>query len=129
MDMAGTATSTGRIPRKITTTSKMTKTNININIINKTIGDTIMLNIKIVSWAAGTFTAVSFIFCVIYGLVTPESIHMHQFLEIVLPAFEWLSVGSFFLGLIESFAWGAYIGLVYVPIYNFFYKRWGSVTA
>jgi len=87
-----------------------------------------MLNIKIVSWAAGTFTAVSFIFCVIYGLITPESIHMHQFLEIVLPAFEWISAGSFFLGLIESFAWGAYIGLVYVPIYNFFYKRWGLKT-
>lgn len=85
-----------------------------------------MLNIKIVSWAAGTFTAVSFVLCVVYGLITPESIHMHQFLEIVLPAFEWISVGSFFLGLIESFAWGAYIGLVYVPIYNFFYKKMGT---
>jgi hypothetical protein len=37
-----------------------------------------------------------------------------------------LTVGGFFLGLIESFLWGAYIGLVFVPIYNFFYRRWST---
>ena len=62
-----------------------------------------MLNIRVVTWAMGLFTAVSFILCVIWGLVTPESLHMHQFLELVLPAFRWLSVGGFVLGLIESF--------------------------
>jgi len=118
--MADTATA------QLATKTKPNMTKTTINIINQARGNNIMLNIKIVSWAAGTFTAASFILCVIYGLVTPESIHMHQFLEIVLPAFEWIFVGSFFLGLIESFAWGAYIGLVYVPIYNFFYKRWAS---
>lgn len=44
-----------------------------------------MLNIKIVTWSPGLFTAVSFLLCVLYGLVTPESIHMHRFLESVLP--------------------------------------------
>lgn len=83
-----------------------------------------MLNIKAITWSLAVFTTVSYILCVIYGLVAPESLHMHQFLEIVLPAFKWLTVGGFFLGLIESFLWGAYIGLVYVPINNFFYKRW-----
>ena len=83
-----------------------------------------MLNIRVVTWAMGLFTTVSFILCVIWGLVTPESLHMHQFLELVLPAFTWLSVGGFFLGLIESFLWGAYVGLVFVPIYNFLYRRW-----
>ena len=84
-----------------------------------------MLNIRVVTWAMGLFTAVSFILCVIWGLVTPESLHMHQFLELVLPAFTWLSVGGFVLGLIESFLWGAYVGLVFVPIYNLVYRRWG----
>ena len=83
-----------------------------------------MLNIRVVTWSMGLFTAVSFILCVISGLVTPQSLHMHQFLEMVLPAFKWLSVGGFFLGLIESFLWGAYVGLVFVPIYNMFYRRW-----
>ena len=85
-----------------------------------------MLNIKIVTWSLGIFTSISFIICVIFGLVTPETVHMHQFLENVLPAFKWLTLGGFFLGLIESFLWGVYIGLVYVPIYNLFYKRWSK---
>lgn len=85
-----------------------------------------MLNLNVVTWSVGLFTAVSFILCVIWGLVTPESLHMHQFLELVLPAFKWLSVGGFVLGLIESFLWGAYAGLVFVPIYNLLYRRWGS---
>lgn len=85
-----------------------------------------MLNIRVVTWSMGLFTTVSFILCVLWGLVTPQSLHMHQFLEIVLPAFKWLSVGGFFLGLIESFLWGAYVGLVFVPLYNFFHRRWST---
>lgn len=85
-----------------------------------------MLNIKIVSWSLGIFTAISFVFCVIYGLIVPQSLHMHEFLEMVLPAFEWLTVWGFVLGLVESFLYGAYAGLVFVPIYNFLVYRWGS---
>jgi hypothetical protein len=85
-----------------------------------------MLNTKLITWALSLFTSLSYLICVLYGLVTPESVHMHQFLEIVLPAFEWISVGSFFLGLAESFLWGAYIGLVFPPIYNALYRRWGD---
>ena len=84
-----------------------------------------MLNTKLITWALGLFTSVSYVICVVFGLVTPESVHMHQFLEIVLPAFEWLSFGSFLLGLVESFLWGAYIGLVFPPIYNLLHRRWG----
>ncbi len=84
-----------------------------------------MLNIKVVSWSLGLFTAISFVLCVIYGLVVPPSLHMAPFLEAVLPAFTWLTVGSFFLGLLESFLYGAYAGLVFVPIYNVLTRRWG----
>lgn len=82
-----------------------------------------MLNTRLVATALGLFTALSFVVCVLYGLVTPASVHMVQFLEIVLPAFTWISVGSFLLGLVESFLWGAYIGLVFPPIYNALYRR------
>lgn len=84
-----------------------------------------MLNIKLTTWSLGIFTVISYLLCMLYGLITPESMHMHQFLEIVLPGFKWLGIGSFFLGLIESFGWGIYIGLVFVPIYNFLHRRWG----
>ncbi|NNE66403.1 MAG: hypothetical protein HKN33_07530 [Pyrinomonadaceae bacterium] len=84
-----------------------------------------MLNMKIVSWSLGLFAAISFVLCVIYGLVTPESVHMHEFLEMALPAFRWLTFWGFLLGLVESFLFGAYAGIVFVPIYNFLFKRWG----
>ncbi len=47
-----------------------------------------MLNWKIVCWSLGLWTTVSFVVCVIWGLVTPEPLHMHDFLEQILPAFK-----------------------------------------
>ena len=87
-----------------------------------------MLNIKVVSWSLGIFAAVSFIFCVVYGLIVPPSLHMSQALEAILPAFKWLTVSGFLLGLVESFLYGVYAGLVFVPVYNFLHRRWGMVS-
>jgi len=77
-----------------------------------------VLDIKVVTWSMGLFATASFVLCVIYGLVTPETIHMHRLLETALPAFRWLSWRSALLGAAESFLWGAYVGLVFTPIYN-----------
>ena len=85
-----------------------------------------MLDMKVVSWALATTSLVSFLVCLAYGLAVPESLHMHAFLEQVLPGFKWLTWQSFFIGLIESFLYGAYAGIVYVPIYNFFKRRWDT---
>ena len=41
----------------------------------------------------------------------------------LLPGFAWLSWPSFFLGLIETFAYGWYVALVFGPFYNFFAGR------
>ena len=84
-----------------------------------------MLNIKLVSWSLGLFAAISFVLCVIYGLIVPPTLHMASFLESVLPAFTWLTAGGFVLGLLESFLYGVYAGLVFVPIHNFLARRWG----
>ncbi len=85
-----------------------------------------MLNTKLVTWSLAAFTGFSFVLCIVYGLIVPESLHMHQFLENVLPGFKWLSIGSFLLGLIESILWGVYGGLVYSTIYNFFARRFAA---
>ncbi len=88
-----------------------------------------MLNIALVSWALGLWAAVTFLVCVLYGLVTPQSLHMHAFLEQVLPGFKWLTWPGFLLGLAESFLYGVYAGLVFVPIYNFLKRRWGDAQS
>lgn len=84
-----------------------------------------MLNIKTVTWSLGIFGAVTFVVCVLYGLIVPESLHMASGLEIALPGFKWLTVGGFLIGLIESFLYGVYGGLVFVPIHNALARRWG----
>ncbi len=85
-----------------------------------------MLNIKIVAWALGLSGAVSFVVCVLWGLVTPQSVHMHEFLEQFLPGFTWLTWWGFLLGLVESFLFGVYAAIVYVPIYNWLTKCFGD---
>jgi hypothetical protein len=51
---------------------------------------------------------------------------MTGFLEQVLPGFKWLTWSGFLIGLVESFLYGAYAGMVYVPVYNFFKRRWDN---
>lgn len=83
-----------------------------------------MLNIKIWTMALGSFLAVSFTLCVFGGLIMPGLPVKHVTLEAVLPGFVWISPSAFFLGLVESFLFGIYAGLVFVPLHNFFARRW-----
>ncbi len=85
-----------------------------------------MLNTKLVTWALGISTSISFVVCVIYGLSVPQSLRMGAFLGQMLPAFEWLTWWGFMLGLVESFLYGAYAGLVFCPVYNWLNRRWGQ---
>ncbi|MEX1258521.1 MAG: DUF5676 family membrane protein [Gemmatimonadota bacterium] len=83
-----------------------------------------MLNIKVVTWSLSLFSTVTYLVCVVYGLIVPESLHMTTLLEGVLPGFRWLTPGGFTIGLVESFLYGAYVGLVFAPIYNTLWRRW-----
>lgn len=85
-----------------------------------------MLNIKVVTWSLASFTTLTYLVCVAYGLIVPETLHMTDFLEQVLPGFRWLTPAGFVVGLIEAFLYGAYAGLLFVPIYNRLWRRWGS---
>lgn len=86
-----------------------------------------LLNIRVVSWSLGIFTSFTYILCILYGLVVPQKFHgMSAFLEAMLPAFRWLTFSGFILGLVESFLYGVYAGIVFVPVYNFINRRWGS---
>ena len=84
-----------------------------------------MLNIKVVTWSLAFWAAFTFVFCVVYGMVTPSGVHMVAILQQVLPGYEAHSWLGFLVGLTQSFLLGAYAGLVYVPIYNFLYRKWG----
>jgi len=83
-----------------------------------------MLNLRLVTTATALFTTLSYLFCVALGLLMPQSpFHMGQMLEVLLPAFKWISTGAFFLGLVESLLWGIYLGGGFALVYNALHRR------
>lgn len=82
-----------------------------------------MLNWKVVSESLASFAAITFLLCVGYGLLAPAGFHPSWLLEATLPGFKWLSVGSVVLGVIESALYGAWAGVLYSVLYNYFARR------
>lgn len=70
-----------------------------------------------VGHATSLFLAISFILCVAGDLVMP-TYQMHTIWQRLLPGFTWIRWGSFLLGLVESYAYGWYFTLIWVPLYN-----------
>jgi hypothetical protein len=73
--------------------------------------------------ALSLFLVVSYLICVTTYLIPGLPIS-HAMLTTFLPGFELLSWQSFCVGLVESFAWGWYVALIFGPLYNFFVLRW-----
>lgn len=70
----------------------------------------------------GSFLALTFVLCVLFDLWFP-ALAMNPVWAPLLPGFSWISWNSFALGLVESFAYGWYVALVFGPLYNFFAAR------
>ena len=70
----------------------------------------------------GLFLSITYVLCVGFDLIFPAHAMYETWLKL-LPGFTWLTWPSFFLGLVESFAYGWYIALVFGPLYNFFAGR------
>jgi hypothetical protein len=85
-----------------------------------------MLNLKVWTMSLGCWLATTFTLCVLGGVLVPALPIPHQTLELLLPGFIWISPGAFVLGLVESFLYGIYVGLLFVPIHNAFWRRWGG---
>jgi hypothetical protein len=73
----------------------------------------------------GLFLAITYVLCVLFDLWFP-ALAMNPVWAPLLPGFTWISWANFLLGLIEVFAYGWYIALVFGPLYNFFAMRSGT---
>ena len=85
-----------------------------------------MLSVKVVSWSLAVWGGITFVVCVLYGLLVPGSLAMHQALGQALPGFTWLTVGGFVIGLGWSIVYGLYAGWLFSVIYNRLNKRWAA---
>lgn len=73
----------------------------------------------------GLFLLISYLLCVLIGIVAPGwGLHLRPWIE-MLPGFIWLSWPSFLLGAVETLVLGWYAALVFAPLYNFFAARGG----
>ena len=72
--------------------------------------------------ATSLFFAMTFVLCVGFDLLFPAR-RMFELWQALLPGFTWISWGSFFLGLVESYGDGWYLALIWVPLYNVFVLR------
>lgn len=75
-----------------------------------------------VGHATSLTLAISFTLCVVFDLAFPEHA-MYESWQNLLPGFEWISWRSFLLGLAESYGYGWYFTLIWVPLYNYFSHR------
>ena len=80
------------------------------------------LSLVAIGHATSLLLAVTFTLCVAFDLLFPDYA-MFEVWRKLLPGFEWLSWKSFLLGLVESYAYGWYVALIWVPIYNVFARR------
>jgi hypothetical protein len=81
------------------------------------------MNRGISLWAVGhatsLFLAITFTMCVGFDLLFPARA-MYEAWQRLLPGFTWISWGSFGVGLLESYGYGWYAALIWVPFYNVF---------
>jgi len=80
------------------------------------------ISVLAVGHATSIFLAVTFTLCVAFDLLFPEHA-MYQSWQKLLPGFEWISWQSYFVGLVESYGYGWYFALIWVPVYNLANRR------
>lgn len=80
------------------------------------------ISLVAVGHASSLLLVISYVLCVGFDLLFPEHA-MFEAWRKLLPGFEWLTWKGFFIGLVESYGYGWYFALVWVPIYNFFANR------
>lgn len=83
------------------------------------------ISLTAVGHATSLVLAISFTLCVGFDILFPQYA-MYEVWQKLLPGFKFISFGSFFLGLIETYAYGWYFALIWVPIYNLTLARGSS---
>lgn len=76
-----------------------------------------------VGHALSLFFAITFTICILWGLITPVEMHMHEAWAPLLPGFHWISFPAYLIGLVEVYAYGWFVAVLFVPLFNYFNKR------
>ncbi|HQS58768.1 MAG: hypothetical protein B7Y56_10695 [Gallionellales bacterium 35-53-114] len=80
------------------------------------------ISLLAVAHASSLFLAITYMLCIAFDLLFPQHA-MFEAWRKLLPGFEWLSWKGFLIGLVESYGYGWYFALIWVPLYNVFAHR------
>lgn len=87
------------------------------------------LTIRGMALAVGLFFDITFLLCVVWGLLVPTRFEtMAPLWEALFPGFTWLTPASVLLGLLEAFLYGVYVAAIFVPLFNSFEGRRSSTA-
>ena len=75
-----------------------------------------------VGMTLGILLAFRFALCVVFGLLFPAA-KMYEAWLPLLPGVTWISWPTALLGLVEAFAYGWYIAVIFVPLFNLFARK------
>lgn len=81
-----------------------------------------MFKIRVWFWSMGLFFLLTYCAFISWNMAVSNPAYI-RLLETFLPGFKWLSPMRLVLGAAESFLYGAYVAIVFVPIHNFYYRR------
>ena len=69
-----------------------------------------------------SFLLVTYLLCIIFGLIAPGRFHMHEAWAPLLPGFEWPTPQGVLFGAIGSYLYGWYIAVLFVPLHRLFHR-------
>jgi hypothetical protein len=81
-----------------------------------------VLRIITLGLTLSSFLLISYVLCVLFGMLVPAQFHMHQAWAPLLPGFEWLTPRGLIAGAVGAFAYGWFIAVLFVPLYRFFHR-------
>lgn len=77
-------------------------------------------------WTLSLFLLFSYLVCIGFGLLAPQSMHMYEAWAPLLPGFEWLTLQGFLAGAVGSFLYGWYIALLIIPLRAWISRKVGG---
>ena len=84
--------------------------------------DAKVLNLVTFGHSISAFFVITYVLCIASGLVLPDW-ELHKPWLQFFPGFEWLTMRGALIGLVESYIYGWYVAVVFVPLFNFFSAR------
>lgn len=80
-----------------------------------------MFKLRVWVLSLGSFCVLAFVQFLIWDRALAGHAQIYEIARVVLPGFDSHTIRGVLLGIMDSFLWGAYAALLFVPIHNYYY--------